>query len=658
MVVEFSVIANGGIMPRLYSFIPFLFVYFLASPWGFSHALAQNTEFDPYGEEQQLAEDHLRLGIDFYLVDDLNSAIQEFQEAQQHWAGYANAHWNMGVGLAKVGDLEGGVSAWAQAERLDPSVIPVHYTVSALIAYNYGIGLLQQGALSKAITEWEHALELQHDFAEVHYALGLAYRLQGNTLVSQHHFEQAVAWSPTWPEAIHQLGMASYHNGEHDTALYYLSQAVQLNPNAAQTHSNLGLVHFDLGNRAEAGRSFHTAITIDPELPQAHFNLALLHVTTNDWAKAVDHLHTTIRLKPQFPDAHAVLGSALSFLGNWAQARQHWHIALALHPMAPYAGELHYNIGMAYRLTNDYSKAIHSFQQALQHTPSSAHTHFQLGAALEAAEKWGNAGDHYLMAIQLNPQWALPYYKLGLIRYNQGLLDAAIESFRRSIALHPDNPEAQYQLGVTLRAANQPEQSLNHIRAAAQQGVMAAQEMLGTMYANGSGTQRDLVQAMRWWFRAAFSSAYGNGSKTAQAHLARLRTWAYSHQGNPDYIQQILNGFQAIRNDIHAQFNLSTPISATEKSVGITLVQSGQHDRAIPILLQEALALNSEAHDHLQEIFHQQRLRRYHPRILDFFQQTAQEGSLESCRFLKTLADQTEPVSISLGQQYSEACKL
>ncbi len=111
----------------------------------------------------------------------MDSAIQEFRQAQQHWPEYANAHWNLGVGLAKLGDLEGAVTAWAQAERVAPSTVPVRYNVSALVTYNYGIGLLKQGDLSQAITEWEQALHIQPDLAEVHYTLGQAYQIKGNT---------------------------------------------------------------------------------------------------------------------------------------------------------------------------------------------------------------------------------------------------------------------------------------------------------------------------------------------------------------------------------------------------------------------------------------------------------------------------------------------
>lgn len=623
--------------------------------WSFlfsQYTLAQNL---PPIHGSQSAKEHLKLGIDFYLTNELDEAIQKFQEAQQHWPEYANAHWNLGVGLAKAGDLEGAVAAWTQAERLDPAAQPTRSNLSALVTYNYGIALLKKGHLSLAMTEWEQALRIQPDFAEAHYALGQAYQIQGNTPLSQRQLECAVFWAPDWAEAINQLAVAHYHNGEYEKALAHLNQAIQLKPDYARAFSNLGLVHLATGNLHEAEKAFTKAITLNNRLPQAHFNLGLLSVKKKNWVKSITHLSTAIRLKPQFPDAHGLLGSALSSTGDWSRAIQEWQIALSLNPYGSYAHEIHYNIGMAHRMTNANAKAVKSFQRAVLLNPYSAPAHFQLGVSFETLEDWTNASDHYLFAIRWKPNWALPYFKLGLVRYNQGLLDAAIESYHRAIALHPEYAEAQFQLGVTLRAANRPRESLTHIRLAADQGMGEAQAMLATMYANGSGTQRNLVQAMRWWFQAENGSIPEDGLGVARAHLSRLRVWAYSHKGSPDDIQQVLDGFKAIQTDIQKRVNRKNLLPHAN-SVGIVMAQSGQRDAAIPILLQEAFALNLEAHDYLEYLIRHEEVPNHRSRILHYFEQTASEGSLKSCQFMKTLLAQDSTITGELNQPVSRVC--
>ena len=246
----------------------------------------------------------------------------------------------------------------------------------------------------------------------------------------------------------------------------------------------------------------------------------------------------------------------------------------------------------------------------------------------------------------------MPYFKLGLVRYNQGLLDAAIESYQRAITLYPEYTEAHYQLGVTLRAASQPQASYTHIRTAAEQGMKEAQELLGTMLANGSGTERDLVQAMRWWFQAAYVPTYEDGSEDARAHLSRLRAWAFSHQEPQDALRPVSLGFKAIQTDIRKRFH-DNHLSSNANSTGILLAQSGERDKAIPILLQEALALDPKAHDSLEYLFKHEDLTFHRSQIFEYFLQTASEGSPQSCQFLITLG---APITVGFNRHTPEAC--
>ncbi len=642
-------------MPKPYQYLcGILFIGILSMAWP-QTLWAQSMEIDYQTNNTQAAQDHLQLGIDFYLTDSLESAIQEFREAQQLWPEYAKAQWNLGVGLAKLGDLEGAVTAWTQAERLDPSTIPTQVNLSALVAYNYGVALLKQRKLSQAITEWEQALRIQPDLAEAYYALGQIYSIKGNIILSQQYLEHAVHWAGDWSEALNQLGVAFYHNGDYANARKYLNQALRLKPKEARAYNNLGLVHMTEGHLAEAEQTFTTAIKLDTTLPQAHFNLGVLYAINQDWLRVKAQLQTTIHLNPRFADAHALLGSALSSTGDWPRAINEWHTALALKPQTPHAHKLFHNIGMGYRLLNANVKAIDAFQRASHLQPYSPQTQLQLALTYEARNDWSKASEHYLLAIQHQPDWALPYFKLGLVRYHQGFLDAAIESHQRAIALYPEYTEARYQLGVTLRAAGQPQASHIHIQVAAEQGIREAQELLGTMFANGSGTERDLSQAMRWWFQAAYAPPYVDGSETARNQLSRLRAWAFSHPEHSDDIHQVSLGFKAIQTDIRKRVYYDhLPFNAN--SVGVLMAQSGHRDEAIPILLQEAFALNSESHDYLEYLLKQEDMTVHRSRILDYFWQTASEGSAASCQLLKTLSRQRLSHTVEFTQPTPEGC--
>ena len=132
---------------------------------------AEPTE-QPSSEIRDQAEERLRLGVDFFLTNELDVAIDEFREAARLYPGYADAFHNLGVALAKTGKLKGAIAAWTKAERLEPGGVPLHYHISALVSYNYGVSLLRQGKLEKAMTQWRKALGIQPDLAEGTLCIG------------------------------------------------------------------------------------------------------------------------------------------------------------------------------------------------------------------------------------------------------------------------------------------------------------------------------------------------------------------------------------------------------------------------------------------------------------------------------------------------------
>ncbi len=60
------------------------------------------------------------------------------------------------------------------------------------------------------------------------------------------------------------------------------------------------------------------------------------------------------------------------------------------------------------------------------------------------------------------------------------------------------NRDAAFGLGLMSQAAGRPEQAARWYEQAGQQGITAAQVLLGAMYADGLGVPRDPVRAYAW----------------------------------------------------------------------------------------------------------------------------------------------------------------
>jgi len=82
-------------------------------------------------------------------------------------------------------------------------------------------------------------------------------------------------------------------------------------------------------------------------------------------------------------------------------------------------------------------------------SPDKARGHSNLGSAFLAERRYDNAREEYLTAIRVDPGYAIPYNNLAyLYQYHyKGLIDRAIENYKKALELKPDIPEAYFNLG-------------------------------------------------------------------------------------------------------------------------------------------------------------------------------------------------------------------
>ena len=119
----------------------------------------------------------------------------------------------------------------------------------------------------------------------------------------------------------------------------------------------------------------------------------------------------------------------------------------------------------AYR-HGDYSAAQVAFQEATFQKPKHPAAHYNLGTVLYRSGKFGEAALAFREALtrhsgeteeRLNP--AHIYYNLGNAEFKTGDLKRAIEAYRHSLRLNPQDADAQHNLALALQLAQQQEHS-------------------------------------------------------------------------------------------------------------------------------------------------------------------------------------------------------
>jgi len=158
-----------------------------------------------------------------------------------------------------------------------------------------------------------------------------------------------------------------------------------------------------------------------------------------------------IELDGSYAEAHAGLGEA--YWRKWQltknlemveRAKKSVERAIQLNEnLTP----VHITLGIIYRDTGEYDKAIKEFEQAIQIEPENSDAHRELGFAYEGLGRLEDAEMAYKKAIELKPDYWSGYSHLGVFYYSYGRYNDAEKMFLKITELTPDNARAFSNLG-------------------------------------------------------------------------------------------------------------------------------------------------------------------------------------------------------------------
>ena len=136
--------------------------------------------------------------------------------------------------------------------------------------------------------------------------------------------------------------------------------------------------------------------------------------------------------------------------------------------MAPENAELHYNLGLAYKLKDDLPAAILELNRTIELDPKLPDPHYTLGVVLWQSGKFPEAEKELNQVVALKPDYAEAYYTLGTVYKQSDDLPRAAEALRKAIQLQPDFAGAHTTLAAVLRQQGDTEGASAESKLAAQ----------------------------------------------------------------------------------------------------------------------------------------------------------------------------------------------
>jgi tetratricopeptide (TPR) repeat protein len=319
-------------------------------------ALAKAAEATP-----ATAESEDRIGFLYAVLQQQSDAQTHFEKSFQANAGYAPAHFHLGVLLWNGGQQERGLNELQTAAKLDPNVFDYRYRLGSAylrldrfddavpelkqaVAINAGSApawtdlarsLQQRGDLPGAVDAFAKAVELDPSNDGVHnmYAYALIETRQAQKGIEES--KKVLAHNPKDTSALMNIGYAELKTGDFDAAEKAYREMIAVDANSAAGHYDLGIALKSKDQIEAAQQEFREAIRLDPSLAQAHYSLGISDWQLGDFAGLAEEMRAAIKISPDYAEAHYMLGIALKESGDLDGALAELKESVKLDPSTP-----------------------------------------------------------------------------------------------------------------------------------------------------------------------------------------------------------------------------------------------------------------------------------------------------------------------------------
>lgn len=123
----------------------------------------------------------------------------------------------------------------------------------------------------------------------------------------------------------------------------------------------------------------------------------------------------------------------------------------------------YFNLGLAYKKTENKEAAISTFQKAFEMNPESYSINKELGQLLALEDNYEDAKKHYAKATEISDDDPDAFYNLGVCLTNLGDQEGALTAFLKTIGLKEDYADAYYQIGTLYINQNNVEESVKNL---------------------------------------------------------------------------------------------------------------------------------------------------------------------------------------------------
>jgi tetratricopeptide (TPR) repeat protein len=317
-------------------------------------------------------------------------AIASYKKATELDPKWFEAQQNLGLTLAKSGDLTGAAGALKTAVTLKPNVGGKQALAGAWLSLAQ---VTEDSQPQDALTAYQKTAELDPASTEAQIGIARITERSGNiTLAEQQYLKLAESGNSESVERLVSLYLKQKRFADAET---WLRKYMAANPQNAAAQLQLGKLLAAEGKTQEAIATLEPLYQASPD-PKSARELASLYLEAKQYPAAAALLQTLVGQAPADAQLHLDYGTALIHQLKYPEAQAELLKAIQIKPGL---AEAYFDLGYAAQQNKNYELVIRALDARAKLQPETPATYFLRATAYDSLRMYKPAAENYKLFL-------------------------------------------------------------------------------------------------------------------------------------------------------------------------------------------------------------------------------------------------------------------
>jgi tetratricopeptide (TPR) repeat protein len=367
----------------------------------------------------------------------------------------------------------------------DPDNSEAHYVL--------GVGFQKLGNVERAQSEWQTALHLRPDLLDAVRALAGVAMARGEMEVLDQQASEIIRLQPGSPEGYALRALSNVNRKRFSTAEPDIRKAIEIAPRSSFGHVQMGNLKYAENEFDAAGKAYQTALDLNLNSKDALRGLMNTYVAQKRVDQAISAANAQIAKSPGNSAFYDLLGTTLFYSKKDLAGASAAFLKAA--ELDKNNSDALIKLAQVQAASNSTDEAIATCRGALASHPNEHGFYILLGDLYQSRRDWRSATEAYQKALMIRPdnplasnslasvmlqsggnldvalslaqtaRRGLPHSPgvadtLGWVYYQKGAYHSAVDSLQEAIRLareskSPDSPQLHYHLGMAYMKSGQ-----------------------------------------------------------------------------------------------------------------------------------------------------------------------------------------------------------